>query len=198
MNDKAKTGIPGKWTDDEIDLLIEVLEKSNGANFNEVYDKERKKYGFPARSKTAIRKKRTKLKRRAYPITDNFTMASLADYLGLPRHAPWQWQRHGLKTKKVGRFKIITRKNLRLFAHEHPFCFKRVEIDILEDIFDDELIEKIQQSHRAYAPVQVKWNPPDGKSQVFSSLRKAAKETHYAIGTVGWHIKNNTGLFEKI
>jgi hypothetical protein len=166
-----------KWSDQEIDILEQIVNRYPRKELPEIYNKKAKKLGFRKRSFDAIIVKATRVYKTLKPTEENYTYHELARILGLPVDWVRKWKVRGqLQVSYSGVFTKITNEQLDEFRHKHPELLAMGSYDGLVFIFGDAIAKEIK-THKPLYPVLVEGKKVRNKKtgKIYNSIREAAK-----------------------
>jgi excisionase family DNA binding protein len=185
------------WTQEELETLESLLSDSNGHDFPKRYQNACISRGFPKRTEAAIRSQVSILRKRANPVDDNFSVASLARVLGLNSStvANWVWDKK-IKFTKSGKYCKIKRADFVEFANHHPALLRKADRDALAYFLGEEKADLFKQIESPNDRKRLRYHAPDGTTREFESISEAARQLHLSQGGMKYRIQSRPNEWE--
>lgn len=177
---KRKVGITQKWSEAEIEYLIE---NNSSYPVRVLTQKINRWHRMNAtgikRTLESVRGKLQKMGRSQVPIDNNMTAAEWARQFGFHRHRVVNWTRlYGLRSTSVARNKLsISVEDMTLFAKKRPYLFSSANKEYLLYYFGESLTETIL-SHKDKCPDTLSKKRPILRvdtGEIYKSILEASK-----------------------
>jgi hypothetical protein len=177
------------WSDQEIDILEQIVNRYPRRELPLVYNRKAKKLGFRERSFDAILIKATRVYKTLRPTEENYTYHELARILDLPVDWVRKWKDRGqLQVSRYGFFTKITNEQLKEFRHKHPELLAMGSYDGLAFVFGDAIAKEIK-THTPLYPVLTEGRKVRNKKtgKIYNSIREAARHEYCHRTTIKRH-----------
>lgn len=182
-----------RWTDEEIDFLFKYCGVLPIALLVKKFNKTFK----TNRTSHAITSKIWRLGLTHKVEIDYLTKTQWAKTFGFNNgHIMTRWERKGLKVVKLNQYQhAISIKAMAKFANERPHLFTSIDQEILLYYFDEELVNKINQS-KSYTYSAKKIKTSDGRT--FDSQTQASQQLRLSQRSIAREIKRPDGWLQLV